>query len=333
MELLDKRYEQVRLYFDPEPHKYTDTLGNEYLSMTTLVHRYAPKFEKEYWLKKKAKELGISEKELAKQWQVITDEACDRGTAKHDGLEKGIKGASKFKQAIRYLDDLDEGEMITVADIPNFNAEYKLLDLNQFIEHTDNKYPEIYVAFKKYTDAGYKIYAEIGMFLIDYLISGTIDVLLIRDDGFIIGDWKTNRGGLIFESGYYRKDKSQKPAQMTNEWIRKDESLLPPANALSNCNGSLYTLQTSGYAYSVERILNLPCRGIWLCHIDCDFILNEYGMPRRFEDGLYHIKNNPVEKTKFYVMPYRKDIVRALLEDRAKELKAIRINKQFSLGV
>ena len=56
-------------------------------------------------------------------------------------------------------------------------------------------------------------------------------------------------------------------------------------------------------------------------------------MPRRFEDGLYHIKNNPVEKTKFYVMPYRKDVIRALLEDRAKELKAIKINKQFSLGV
>ena len=333
MKLLDKRYEQVRLFFDPAPHKYTDTLGNEYLSTTTFIHQYQPKFEKSYWLKKKAKELGISEKELAKQWQNITDEACSRGSEKHDGLEKGIKGASKFTEAIRYLDDLDTGEMVTIADIPNFAAEYKLLDLSQFIEATDGKYPDIYTAFKKYTNAGYKIYAEIGMFLIDYLISGTIDVLLIRDDGFIIGDWKTNRGGLIFEAGYYVKDKRQKPAQMTAQWVRKDETLLPPANKLPNCNGSLYTLQTSMYAYATELILDLPCRGIWLCHIDCDFILNEYGMPRKFEDGLYHIKHNPVEKTTFFVMPYRKDIIRSLLEDRMKELKAKKINNQFNLGL
>ena len=34
--------------------------------------------------------------------------------------------------------------------------------------------------------------------------------------------------------------------------------------------------------------------GIWLCHIDSDFELNEYGMPKRFSDGLYHIKENPI---------------------------------------
>ena len=41
--------------------------------------------------------------------------------------------------------------------------------------------------------SGRKIYSEIGMFLMDYLISGTIDILLVRDDKFIIGDWNENR--------------------------------------------------------------------------------------------------------------------------------------------
>ena len=57
MELLDKRYEQVRLIFHEEGHKYNDTFGNEFISTTTLLHKYAPEFDKDYWLKKKAKEL------------------------------------------------------------------------------------------------------------------------------------------------------------------------------------------------------------------------------------------------------------------------------------
>lgn len=333
MVLSDKRYESVRLIFQEEGHKYTDTLGNSYVSTTTILHQYQPKFNKKYWLKKKSKELGISEKELEEQWKTITKEACERGTNTHNGLEDGIKGSSQFQQAVQYLNIECDGEMITVADIPLFGADYKLLNLEQFIEATNNKYPQIYEVFARYTKAGYKIYSEIGWFLMDYLLSGTIDVLLIKDDGFVIGDWKTNRGGLVFESGYFDKDKKQKPAQLTNIWIPKKETLLPPVNNLPNCNGSLYNLQLSMYAKAVEMILGIPCKGLWLCHIDSDFELNEYGMPKRFEDGLYHIKENPVETTKFYTMPYRKAEIDAVFNDRKMNLKADAINQQFKLEI
>ena len=285
IELKDKRYDQVRLIFHEEGHKYNDTFGNEFISTTTLLHKYAPEFDKDYWLKKKAKELGISEKRLAEQWKNITDEACERGTRTHNSLEDGIKENSMFKQAVKYMIK-ENGEMITVADIPNIDMNIKALDINEFKDMTENKYPEIYRVFQWYIDRGYKIYSEIGMFLIDSLISGTIDVLLIRDEDFVIGDWKTNRGGLKFEAGYYKKDKSQKPAQLTNTWVTKKEFLLPPVANLPNCNGSIYNLQLSLYAYAVQKILGLPCKGLWLCHIDSDFVLNEYGMPKRFPDGL-----------------------------------------------
>lgn len=116
---------------------------------------------------------------------------------------------------------LPNGQMITVADLPNIDIKVKELDIEEFKFLTNNQYPQIYSVFDFYISKGYKIYSEIGAFLIDYLISGTIDILCIRDDGFVIGDWKTNRGGLKFESGYYKKDKSTKPAQETNEWVRK----------------------------------------------------------------------------------------------------------------
>lgn len=332
MKLKDTRYNDVKLIFEEAEHKYTDTFGNSYKSVTTLLHEYQPKFEKDYWLKKNAKEQGISEKELAKRWDAIRDEACDRGTQTHNGLENGIRLSSKFKDAIRFLEQQD-GVMTTVADIPNINLNVKELDIKEFIDKTENKYPDIYNVFDYYTKNGYKIYSEIGMFLIDYLVSGTIDVLCIREDQFVIGDWKTNRGGLKFEAGYYKKDKTQKPYQDTNLWVAKDERLLPPAHVLPNCNGSIYNLQLSLYALGVQMILGLPCAGLWLAHIDSDFELNEYGMPKRFPNGGFKLKENPVEKVTLHKMKYRWEIAQAILEDRRKNLKAEEINSQFSLGL
>lgn len=333
LELRDKRYNDIRLVFDEPQHKYTDTLGNGYISTTTILHNYQPKFDKSYWLRKKSKELGISEKKLEQQWDTIKDEACERGSNTHNGLEDGIKGGSQFKKAIQYLEARQTGEMITVADIPTILGNYRLLDLSEFIELTENKYPQIYEVFQRYTDNGYQIYAEIGTFLIDFLVSGTIDVLLLREDKFVIGDWKTNRGGLKFEAGYFKKDKNQKPAQTTDIWVPKQDFLLPPVNNLPNCNGSVYNLQLSMYAFMVELILGIPCIGMWLCHIDSDFELNEYGQPKRFPDGLYHIKENPKEKTTFHVMQYRKQEIELILNDRRMQLEAGAVNTQFKLDL
>ncbi len=333
LELRDKRYNDIRLVFDEPQHKYTDTLGNGYISTTTILHNYQPKFDKSYWLRKKSKELGISEKKLEQQWDTIKDEACERGSNTHNGLEDGIKGGSQFKKAIQYLEARQTGEMITVADIPTILGNYRLLDLSEFIELTENKYPQIYEVFQRYTDNDYQIYAEIGTFLIDFLVSGTIDVLLLREDKFVIGDWKTNRGGLKFEAGYFKKDKSQKPAQTTDIWVPKQDFLLPPVNNLPNCNGSVYNLQLSMYAFMVELILGIPCIGMWLCHIDSDFELNEYGQPKRFPDGLYHIKDNPKEKTTFHVMQYRKQEIELILNDRRMQLEAGAVNTQFKLDL
>ena len=333
---IENRYSQVRLIFEEAAHKYHDTLGNEYVSTTTLLHDLAPKFDKKYWLHKKAVQLGITEKELEEQWNTITKEACERGTNVHNGLEDGIKGSSKFKQAIQYLNtNEDGGEMITVADLNTINANYKLLDIKQFKEATDNKYDNLYEVFEKYTNRGYKIYAEIGMFLIDYLISGTIDVLLVNEweNKAVIGDWKTNRSGLRFTAGYYRKDKKQHPAQLTSDWVEKKEFLLPPVQHLPHCNGSIYNLQLSMYGKAVNLITGLAIKGCWLAHIDCDFELNEYSMPKRFEDGLYHIKENPVEKITFYNLPYREQEIDAILADRKLKLKAQDVKRNFTLGL
>lgn len=317
----DTRYDEIFLYFKEEGHKYNDSLGNSYTSVTTLIHdNYIPKFNKKYWLHKKARELGVSEKTLEKQWQAITDEACARGTVTHNGLEDAIKEVSMFKNAIQYLNNISDGRVVTVADIPFFKV--KPLDIEKFKEATNNKYPEIYRVFQFYIDRGYTIYSEIGAFLIDYRLSGTIDVLCVRDTDFVILDWKTNRNGLQFESGYFRKDKSIKPAQLTNEYVKKSEYMLPPLNYLPNCNGYHYTMQLSMYARMVELIFDIPCVGLGLCHIASPFVKNIYGMPYRDENNQYPIDPNGEETVQWYKIGYRRKEADLILADRLIQLKS-----------
>ena len=327
---MDIRYKDNFLFFDEGPHRYTDTLENEYLSVTTLIHQYANTFDADYWAHKKAKEQGKSEKQIRAEWDRIKDEACERGTATHNGIEDAIKSVSKFKEAIRYLEETKSGRCITIADIPDLIP--RPLDVEEFKEATNNKYPEIYRVFDFYTERGYTIYSEIGAFLIDYLISGTIDIFCYRPTDFVILDWKTNREGLKFEAGYYKKDKSTIPNQLTNEWVKKKQSMLPPLNHLDDCNGMHYTMQLSLYAIMAEIILDIPCVGLGLCHIGSPWILNKYGQPLRDSEG-YHVDPTGEETVKWFKIQYLKNEAKALLKDRYYRLKADNktSNQQLSL--
>ena len=327
---MDNRYKDNFLFFDEGPHKYTDTLGNEYRSVTTLVGDYYNHFNADYWAHKKAREQGKSEKQIRAEWDRIKDEACERGTATHNGIEDAIKSVSKFKEAIKYLEEVKSGRCITIADIPDLIP--RPLDVEEFKVATNNKYPEIYRVFDFYTERGYIIYSEIGAFLIDYLISGTIDIFCYRPTDFVILDWKTNRDGLKFEAGYYKKDKSTIPNQLTNEWIKKKQNMLPPLNHLDDCNGMHYTMQLSLYAIMAEIILDIPCVGLGLCHIGSPWVLNKYGQPLRDNEG-YHVDPNGEETVKWFKIQYLKNEAKALLKDRYYKLKADNktSNQQLSL--
>lgn len=327
---MDTRYENNFLFFDEGPHKYTDTFGNEYRSVTTLISDYYPHFDADYWAHKKAREQGKSEKAIRAEWDRIKNEACERGTKTHNGLEDAIKDVSKFKNAIRYLTDAHSGRVITIADIPALIPQP--LNVEEFKEATNNKYPEIYRVFDFYTNKGYVIYSEIGAFLMDYLISGTIDLFLYRPTDFVILDWKTNRDGLKFEAGYYKKDKSTIPNQLTNDWVHKREMMLPPLGHLENCNGEHYTMQLSLYALMSEIILGIPCYGLGLCHIGSPWILNKYGQPLRDNEG-YHVDPDGEETVNWFRIQYRKREAQALLQDRRYKLIADNktSNQQLSL--
>jgi hypothetical protein len=308
------------IYFEPIEHKYTDELGNVYCSVTTLLHDYIPKFDREKWLAFGSKDLGVTQKELSERWDNITSESQQRGTAMHEVLENGIKDYSMFHNAVKYLKDINGGRMITIQDIAELNNNVQTLDMELFMASTNYRYPNIYKNFNSLIELGYNIYSEIGVYMQDSLISGCIDVPCISERGFCIVDWKTNKDGIKTESGYYRKDKSERPYQLTNEWVKKHDVMLPPLNHLPDCNFYHYAMQLSMYAYMVEQSLHVPCIGLRLCHIQAPFVLNKWGMPLRDEQGMYTIDSRKEETDSWHKIPYLRKEVISIINDRKMKI-------------
>jgi hypothetical protein len=308
------------IYFEPIEHKYTDELGNAYCSVTTLLNDYIPKFDRDKWLAFGSRDLGVTQKELSDRWENITTESQQRGTAMHEVLENGIKDYSMFHNAVKYLKEINSGRMVTVQDIAELSNRVETLDMELFMASTDYRYPNIYKNLNTLIDMGYRIYSEIGVYLQEALISGCVDVPCISERGFVIVDWKTNKDGIKTESGYYRKDKSEKPYQLTKEWVKKHETMLPPLSHLPDCNFYHYAMQLSLYAYIMEQSLRLPCIGLRLCHIQAPFILNRYGMPQRDENGMYTIDSTKEETDSWHKIPYLRNEVIAIVNDRKMKI-------------
>ena len=149
----------------------------------------------------------------------------------------------------------------------------------------------------------------------------------MRPDRFVILDWKTNKDGLHFTSGFYRKDKTTKPVQLTDEWCNTHEFMLPPFAHLENCNGNHYTMQLSTYARMTEMILGIPCVGLGLCHIQTPFVKNKYGMPYRDIHGMYEIDKEGKEIVTWFKINYIRNEIDAMFQDRR-----IKLNKQGLLN-
>ncbi len=264
--------EKRRIYFNEELHSYTDELGNKYTSTTTLISNYYEKFKaieiaeacerigKNPRHPKYLKYKGKSKKQLLYEWDQTKDIACEKGTKKHNYFEDSIRSATGYKlinnqyinDRIYTLDDVIGDRKIGLINIEYFES-----------KGIKEKYPIIFNVIHKLTQAGYLIYAEIGVYDPINLISGLIDVLLIRGNEFIILDWKTNAAPIMFESGYFDKDER---GILTDKFITKVETFHDPISYIPASVGHKYSMQLSGYAEMTERF-GFIYKGSILCHI------------------------------------------------------------------
>ena len=242
------------------PHKYFNIEDDSivYTSVTTLIGKYEPKFDREFVSKYKALErltstndvkkagiwklhkipkeflevYNISEDELNKVQQDILDEwaetnriACERGTKIHSQLENAFYKA---------------GSNITLKKFGiggkfECKKNYNELDMEYGI------YPE------------YLIYYDNPK--LNLHVAGQIDLLVKNNNDITIIDHKTN--AKIDLKGFY------------NTSTKTSEKLKYPLNTLDNCNFNVYQLQLSTYAWMLQKINpNFVIKDLILNHYD-----------------------------------------------------------------
>ncbi len=247
------------IYFDEGLHKYTDNRGNTYTSVTTIIGKYYEEFETDKIAAacekigrtpnhpKYLKYKGKSAAEIKLSWQVIKDNSLVIGNKKHNYLEDTVKRSTNYRK----IDgtDLIQDRLFTIEDVGG--SEFGELELDWFVgSGIAFKYPIIYNAILTLHNAGFKFYAEVGVYCIELLVSGKIDLIAIRDKEFIIIDWKTNKDDIRYESGYFEKDLE---GRTTAVFITTNKHMLYPLHFLADSTGVHYNLQVSGYAWMLEQ--------------------------------------------------------------------------------
>lgn len=276
--------------FNEKEHVYFN-LDNEnvrYISVTTLIGKYIPPYDSEFWSAYKALErlipkdswkteskalrdtrkidkslfaiYDIDENEFNKvqqdildEWEKINRESCERGTKIHAMLENTFYKAGKNVSLQKFGIG---GKFECRKDYTDLNLEYGV-------------YPE-YLLFRESKDGLLRI-------------AGQADLIIKSGNDIIIVDHKTSKK--IEQKGFY------------DNKIKSNEKLLYPLNHLDACNFYEYSLQLSTYAWMLQKI-NPD-------FVIKDLILNHYD----------HEGNNVL-----YHCPYLKKEVEAMLKDYKKKM-------------
>lgn len=185
----------------------------QWLSVTSLVSKFKPKFDKEGQAKKSAKNknskwYGMTVEQILQAWDNETERAINLGNFYHNQRESDMLD---FKTIER-----NGTEVPIVKPLINENG----IKLAPEQKLSDGVYPEHLVYLK-----------SVGL-------CGQADIVEVVDGYININDYKTNKE--IKEKGY------------TN-WEGITSKMFKPINHLDDCNLIHYSLQLSIYAYIIKK--------------------------------------------------------------------------------
>jgi len=151
--------------FDPVGHTYTNTeTGEKYISVTTLIGKYEPKFDEMFHATRISKRDGIPIEVILDTWEQIRVKATDKGSLIHNLLETYIKEGKKEPKILWLFTEFD-----------------RLIKDNVF-RHD-------------------KMHSEMVLWNHEYKIAGMADVIIEWKGYFFIVDFKTNKA-FEYESKY-----------------------------------------------------------------------------------------------------------------------------------
>jgi hypothetical protein len=151
--------------FEEQSHSYTFN-GIKYDSVTTFLRRFKVPFERDYWIKRKSRELGVDPSVLEAEWEMKATTAADLGTRVHKWIEDFWSG----------LDPATPEDHEENARVSSFLSLYE--------SRFKNLVP---------------LKSELKIFSKKWKLAGTVDQPFLMWDEkekkvlFLIGDWKTNK--------------------------------------------------------------------------------------------------------------------------------------------
>jgi len=267
----------MKLYFDPIPHKYVDDLGFDYISTTTLIHKYVPEFKTDDLARacariganpnhpKYEKYKGMQDWQIKKMWKTDAEDGCRTGNFHHDKLEDNIN-LSMFVEKPPQIKTSKGTSLFTIDDILD-NPNYGRVSIEKLREsEIYTEYPEVHELLVLLIGKGFSIYVEIGLFDFEFKVSGLGDIIPINLETreFYVLDWKTNKVPIIKRAGYFDKDNQRNV--LLDKFIASDEKLLAPLAHLPNANYYTYGLQLNTYQRMIE-LRKFKCCGRMIIHI------------------------------------------------------------------
>ena len=275
--------------YNDDAHVYWDGDTNKkYISVTTLLEKYIPPYDKEFWSLYKAiqrmlttDEFNMEKKRLLEthkidlkyfesmyslseydilteqqnildEWVATNKQSTERGTKIHSELENSFYKSEKCQLKKFGI----SGDFVCKKDYFNLDLE-------------NGVYPEFLVYYQS-PDG-------------NLCLAGQIDLLIKKGNSIWIFDYKTNKE-LKFKSFYdYR--------------VKKAQMMKYPLNGLMDCNFMHYTMQLSTYAWMIQKM-------------NPDFIIEKL--------TLIHYDHS--DKVSTHEIEYRKTDVEKVLKDFDKKM-------------
>ena len=145
-----------RIQFSDSDHTYLIDKKNKAVTVTELIGRYFPKFDKDFWANKESIKTGKSKNEILKKWDELGKKARDLGTELHEQIEN-------FYNSKEYI---------------------RSKELDKFFKFHKNHIQDKYEPHR----TEWRIFDE------DKNIAGTVDMVYEKENGeLFIFDWKRSK--------------------------------------------------------------------------------------------------------------------------------------------
>jgi hypothetical protein len=220
--------------FNEAFHTYTNTGGENYISVTTLLSKYKPPFDAHYWSTYKAMKAVLEEKG---EWDSYKRKAggWDRVVEFVRYVDTSFPYRAEVKEAkMNLLQQWNENKTYAASKGTAFHKKKESESVTSGYQFDGIHYPVLAGSPLAVHDfEAYGVYPELVLYDDEFKLAGQADVVIKAGKNISIIDYKTSR---VIEKEAFQEQK-----------------LLYPLDTIPNANFYIYSLQLSLYGLILER--------------------------------------------------------------------------------